>query len=33
MKINVITIFPEVMESVLSMGMLGIAAKKSVASP
>ena len=31
MKINVITIFPEVMESVLSMGMLGIAAKKSVA--
>jgi len=28
MKINVITIFPEVMESVLSMGMLAVAAKK-----
>jgi tRNA (guanine37-N1)-methyltransferase len=30
MKINVITIFPDVVESVLSMGMLGIAAKKSL---
>lgn len=28
MKINVITIFPEVMESVLSMGMLSVAEKK-----
>ena len=32
MKINVITIFPEVMESILSMGMLAIAAKKGLAS-
>ena len=32
MKINVITIFPEVMESILSMGMLAIAAKKGIAS-
>ena len=30
MKINVITIFPEVMGGILSMGMLGIAAKKSL---
>jgi tRNA (guanine37-N1)-methyltransferase len=30
MKINVITIFPEVMSGILSMGMLGIAAKKSL---
>jgi tRNA (guanine37-N1)-methyltransferase len=30
MKINVITIFPDVMAGVLSMGMLGIAAKKSL---
>ena len=32
MKINVVTIFPEVMESILSMGMLAIAAKKGLAS-
>lgn len=30
MKINVITIFPDVMETVVSMGMLGIAGKKSL---
>jgi tRNA (guanine37-N1)-methyltransferase len=30
MRINVITIFPEVMSGILSMGMLGIAAKKSL---
>ena len=30
MKINVITIFPEVMDGILSMGMLGIAAKKFI---
>jgi tRNA (guanine37-N1)-methyltransferase len=30
MKVNVITIFPEVMTEILSMGMLGIAAKKSL---
>jgi tRNA (guanine37-N1)-methyltransferase len=30
MKIDVITIFPEVMSGILSMGMLGIAAKKSL---
>ena len=30
MKINVITIFPDVMVNILSMGMLGIAAKKSL---
>jgi tRNA (guanine37-N1)-methyltransferase len=30
MRINVITIFPEVMGGILSMGMLGIAAKKSL---
>ena len=30
MKINVITIFPEVMETVLSMGMLGVAGKKKL---
>ncbi len=30
MKINVITIFPDAMENILSMGMLGIAAKKSL---
>ena len=30
MKINVITIFPEVMETVLSMGMLGVAAGKKL---
>jgi tRNA (guanine37-N1)-methyltransferase len=32
MKINVITIFPEIVENILSMGMLGIAAKKSLAT-
>jgi len=32
MKINVVTIFPEVMETILSMGMLAIAAKKGLAS-
>ncbi len=31
MKINVITIFPEVMETVLSMGMLGVAGSKKLA--
>jgi len=30
MKINVITIFPDVMTGILSMGMLGVAAKKSL---
>ena len=30
MIINTITIFPDVMESVLSMGMLGVAAKKNL---
>jgi tRNA (guanine37-N1)-methyltransferase len=30
MNINVVSIFPEVMETVLSMGMMGIAAKKSL---
>ena len=30
MKVNVITIFPEVMENVLDMGMLGVAKKKSL---
>lgn len=30
MKINVVTIFPDVMESILSMGMLGVAAKKDL---
>lgn len=30
MKINVITIFPDVVENILGMGMLGIAAKKSL---
>jgi tRNA (guanine37-N1)-methyltransferase len=30
MKINVITIFPDVMKNILSMGMLGIAEKKSL---
>ncbi|UCH82965.1 MAG: tRNA (guanosine(37)-N1)-methyltransferase TrmD [Candidatus Latescibacterota bacterium] len=30
MKINIITIFPDVVESVLSMGMLSVAAKKSL---
>jgi len=30
MKVNVITIFPDVMEGILSMGMLGIAAKKTI---
>ncbi|UCG53864.1 MAG: tRNA (guanosine(37)-N1)-methyltransferase TrmD [Candidatus Latescibacterota bacterium] len=30
MKINVITIFPDVMENILSMGMLGVASKKSL---
>jgi tRNA (guanine37-N1)-methyltransferase len=32
MKINVVTIFPEVMESILSMGMLAIAKKKGMVS-
>lgn len=32
MNINVVTIFPEVMESILSMGMLAIAEKKGLAS-
>lgn len=32
MKINVVTIFPEVMETVLSMGMLAVASKKKLAS-
>jgi tRNA (guanine37-N1)-methyltransferase len=32
MKINVITIFPDVMSQVLAMGMLGIASKKSLVS-
>jgi tRNA (guanine37-N1)-methyltransferase len=31
MKINVITIFPDVMENIVSMGMLGIASRKSLA--
>jgi len=30
MKINVITIFPEIMKNILSMGMLGVAYKKGV---
>lgn len=30
MKINVISIFPEVMETILSMGMLGVADKKEL---
>jgi tRNA (guanine37-N1)-methyltransferase len=30
MKINVITIFPDIMNTMLSMGMLGVAAKKSL---
>ncbi|MGD8412745.1 MAG: tRNA (guanosine(37)-N1)-methyltransferase TrmD [Candidatus Latescibacterota bacterium] len=30
MKINVVTIFPEVMETVLSMGMLSVAGKKGL---
>lgn len=30
MRINVITIFPDVVENILAMGMLGIAAKKSL---
>jgi len=32
MKINVVTIFPDVMESILSMGMLAVAQKKDIAS-
>jgi tRNA (guanine37-N1)-methyltransferase len=32
MRINVVTIFPEVMEAILSMGMLAVAAKKGVVS-
>jgi tRNA (guanine37-N1)-methyltransferase len=32
MKINVVTIFPEVMEAILSMGMLAIAEKKKLAT-
>jgi tRNA (guanine37-N1)-methyltransferase len=32
MKINVITIFPEVVEAILSMGMLAVAEKKGLAS-
>lgn len=32
MRFNVVTIFPEVFEPIWSMGMLGIAAKKGVAS-
>jgi tRNA (guanine37-N1)-methyltransferase len=31
MKVNVITIFPDVMETILSMGMLGVASRKSLA--
>ena len=31
MKLNVVTIFPDVMESILGMGMLGVARKKSLA--
>lgn len=31
MKVNIITIFPEVMENILSMGMLGVARKKQLA--
>ncbi|MEE9269307.1 MAG: tRNA (guanosine(37)-N1)-methyltransferase TrmD [Candidatus Krumholzibacteria bacterium] len=30
MKINVVTIFPDAMETILSMGMLGVAKKKSL---
>lgn len=30
MKVNVITIFPDVMESILSMGMLGVGRNKSI---
>ncbi len=30
MKINVVTIFPEAMESILTMGMLGVAGKKGI---
>ncbi len=30
MRINVITIFPDVVESILAMGMMGIAARKSL---
>ena len=30
MKVNVITIFPDVVESIFSMGMLSVAAKKSL---
>ncbi len=30
MKVNVITIFPDVVSGILSMGMLGVAAKKSL---
>ena len=30
MKINVITIFPDVMESIVDMGMLGVAKKKDI---
>ncbi len=32
MKINVVTIFPDVMESILSMGMLAVAEKKGLVS-
>ena len=32
MKINAITIFPEVMETIFSMGMLGVAKKKGLAT-
>jgi tRNA (guanine37-N1)-methyltransferase len=32
LKINVITIFPEIMREILSMGMLGVADKKGLAS-
>jgi len=32
MKINVVTIFPEVMETILSMGMLAVAGKKGLVS-
>jgi tRNA (guanine37-N1)-methyltransferase len=30
MKVNIITIFPEVMEQIMSMGMLGVAQKKKL---
>jgi len=32
MRVNVVTIFPEAMETILGMGMLGVAAKKGLAA-